>query len=156
MAGWKIKPQKTRGKTANRAARVFIVDFLSGRIARRAFQSAIPLLRNSIVLRFYFCSLLLSHRIFLRMKNARPCDFCLQSAGFIALCSRVFSVNSAQTMPSQRIFSIKISVTTYSSYRKHPPTVVFPQIGGCFTFSVQKYVLRIKDSPLPQSHLSTT
>ena len=34
MADWKIEPQKTRGKTANRAARVFIADFYSGNIAR--------------------------------------------------------------------------------------------------------------------------
>ena len=53
-AGWKIEPQKTRGKAANRAARVFIVDFLSVRIARRAFQHTIPLLQNSIVLQFIF------------------------------------------------------------------------------------------------------
>ena len=33
-AGWRIEPQKTRGKTANRAARVFIADFYSGNIAR--------------------------------------------------------------------------------------------------------------------------
>ena len=92
-AGWRIEPQKTRGKTANRAVRI---------------------------------------------------------------SQRNFSVNSAQIMPSQRIFSVKVSVTAYSSHRKYPPTVVFPQIGGCFTFSVQKYVLRIKDSPHPQSHLSMT
>ena len=34
MAGWRIEPQKTRGKTANRAARVFIAGFYSGNIAR--------------------------------------------------------------------------------------------------------------------------
>ena len=33
-ADWKIEPQKTHGKTANRAARVFIADFYSGNIAR--------------------------------------------------------------------------------------------------------------------------
>ena len=49
-----IEPQKTRGKNANRAARVFIADFYSGRIARRAFQRAIPLFQNSIVLQFIF------------------------------------------------------------------------------------------------------
>ena len=107
----------------------------------------------------YFRSFTLSHRIFLRMKNARPCDFCSRSAGFIRVIARFqrkFSADSAQIMPSQRIFSVKVSVTAYSSHRKYPPTVVFPQIGGCFTFSAQKYVLRIKDSPHPQSHLSTT
>jgi len=51
------------------------------------------------------------------MKNARPCDFGSQfirgSAGFIRalfarlrVFQRVFSVNSAQTIPSQRIFSV--------------------------------------------------
>lgn len=111
----------------------------------------------------YFCKSSLSHRTFPRMKNARPCDFGSQfirgQPDLFALCSHdcaFFSAISAQIMPSQRIFSVKVRVIVYSSHRKYPPTVVFPQIGGCFTFSVQKHVLRINDSPHPQSHLSMT
>lgn len=162
MAGWRIEPQKTRGKIANRAARVFIADLYSGNIAR-VHSSA----------RFHFSGIQSYYSLFLQAltfmshlpthEECTPVRFWFavysRSAGFIrALFARlrVFSVNSAQIMPSQRIFSVKVRVIVYSSHRKYPPTVVFPQIGGCFTFSVQKHVLRINDSPHPQSHLSMT
>jgi len=54
----------------------------------------------------YFCKSSLSRRTFPRMKNARPCDFGSQFVRAITRFQRNFSVNSAQIMPSQRIFSV--------------------------------------------------
>jgi hypothetical protein len=73
-ADWKIDPQKTRGKTANRAARVFIADFYSGNIARVHFSVRFYLFKFSSRYSLFFqYSICVSH--FLRMKNARSCNF---------------------------------------------------------------------------------
>lgn len=99
-------------QTANRAARVFIVDFYSGNIAR---------VHSSM--RFHFSEIQSYYSLFLQIltftshlpthEKCTPVRFWFavysRSAGFIrALFARlrVFSVNSAQTMPSQRIFSV--------------------------------------------------
>ena len=54
-AGWRIEPQKTRGKIANRASRVFIADFYSGNIAR---------VHSSV--RFHFSKIQSYYSLFLR------------------------------------------------------------------------------------------
>ena len=101
MAGWRIEPQKTRGKIANRAARVFIADFYSGNIAR---------VHSSV--RFHFSEIQSYYSLFLQVpaftshlpthEECTPVRFWFavysRSAGFIrALFARlrVFSVNSA-------------------------------------------------------------
>ena len=111
-AGWRIEPQKTRGKNANRAVRVFIADFYSGNIAR---------VHSSV--RFHFSKIQSYYSLFLQIptfmshlsthEECTPVRFWFavysRSAGFILASFarlRVFSVNSAQTMPSQRIFSV--------------------------------------------------
>jgi len=65
---------KTRGKIANRAARIFIADFYSGNIARVHSSVRFHLFKISSCYRYFF-EFLLSHRTFPRTKNARPCDF---------------------------------------------------------------------------------
>jgi len=85
-----LSHRKTRGKTANRAARVFIADFYSGNIAR--VHSSVRFHFSEIHrITVYFCKPSLSHRTFPRMKNARPCDFGSQfirgQPDLFALCS---------------------------------------------------------------------
>jgi hypothetical protein len=111
-AGWSLEPQKTRGKNANRAARVFIADFYSGNIAR---------VHSSV--RFHFSEIQSYYSLFLQIltftshlpthEKCAPVRslfaVCSRSTGFIrALFARlrVFSAISAQTIPSQRIFSV--------------------------------------------------
>ena len=97
-AGWRIEPQKTRGKTANRAARVFIADFYSGNIAR---------VHSSV--RFHFSEIQSYYSLFLQFYafTSHPSTYeeCTP-VRFLFARLRVFSVNSAQTIPSQRIFSV--------------------------------------------------
>ena len=131
-----------------RAAKMLIARraFLSLTFIQATLHARIPACDSTFPkfnrITVYFCKFSLSRRTFTHTKNAHPCDFCLR---FVRAIARF-----------QRKFSVKVSATAYSSHRKYPPTVVFPQIGGCFTFSAQKYVLRIKDSHHPQSHLSMT
>ena len=101
MVDWKIEPQKTRGKNANRAARVFITGILSGHIAR---------VHSSV--QFHFHKISSCYSLFLQvlpfMSHLPTHEECTlvrflfavysRSAGFIrALFARlcVFSANSA-------------------------------------------------------------
>ena len=95
------EPQKTRGKTANRAARIFIADFYSGNIARvyssvRSHFSEIQSYYSLFLQVSTFTSHLPTH------EECTPVQSLFavysRSAGFIrALFARlsVFSVNSA-------------------------------------------------------------
>ena len=124
-AGWRIKPQKTRGKTANRAARVFIADFYSGNIAR---------VHSSV--RFHFSEIQSYYSLFLQIstftshlpthEECTPVRFlfavCSRSAGFIRamfaqlrVFQRKFSANHAKSAYFQRK-SRKVSVNSHLPY----------------------------------------
>lgn len=127
-AGWRIEPQKTRGKNANRAARVFIADFYSGNIAR---------VHSSV--RFHFFKIQSYYSLFLQFltftshlpthEKCTPVRFWFtvysRSAGFIrALFARlrVFSVNHAKSAYFQRKsrnVSVKVSANPRVSAYKN-------------------------------------
>ena len=139
MAGWRTEPQKTRGKIANRAARVFLAT---------SCQAALHGVHSSV--RFHFSEIQSYYSLFLQVptftshlptnKECTPVRFWFavysRSAGFIrALFARlrVFSVNSAQTMPSQRIFSVNPGKSAYLqrksrkvSVNNHLPYIMMP------------------------------
>lgn len=110
-ADWKIEPQKTRGKTANRAARVFIAGFYSGNIAR---------VHSSV--RFHFSEIQSYYSLFLQVptftshlpthEECTPCDFCSRfirgQLDLFALCSRDCAF-SAQIQRKSRKVSVKVS-----------------------------------------------
>ena len=119
MAGWRTEPQKTRGKIANRAARVFLAT---------SCQAALHGVHSSV--RFHFSEIQSYYSLFLQVptftshlsthEECTPVRFWFavysRSAGFILASFarlRVFSVNSAQTMPSQRIFSVNPGKSAY-------------------------------------------
>ena len=96
----------------------------------------------------YFCSFSLLHRTFPQIKNARPCDLYSRFVRAITRFQRNFSVNSAQTIPSQRIFSVnpgKVSVKSAQiqevSVNNHLPYIIMPAhlwkatVGGHSAFS---------------------
>lgn len=96
----------------------------------------------------YFCSFSLLHRTFPQIKNARPCDLYSRFVRAITRFQRNFSVNSAQTIPSQRIFSVnpgKVSVKSAQiqevSVNNHLPYIMMPAhcgkatVGGHSAFS---------------------
>jgi hypothetical protein len=80
-AGWRIEPQKTRGKNANRAARVFIADFYSGNIAR---------VHSSV--RFHFSEIQSYYSLFLQFfafaSNFSTDKECTPVRSLFAVCSR--------------------------------------------------------------------
>jgi len=101
MAGWRIEPQKTRGKIANRAARVFLST---------SCQTELHGVHSSV--RFHFSEIQSYYSLFLQVltfmshlpthEECTPVRFLFavysRLAGFIrALLARlrVFSVNSA-------------------------------------------------------------
>ncbi len=99
-AGWRIEPQKTRGKIANRAARVSARDFTFPKF-------------NRITVLFLQILTFTSHLP--RMKNARPCDFSSQlirgQLDLFALCScdcAFFSVKFSANHAKSAYFQRKI------------------------------------------------
>ena len=97
MAGWRTEPQKTRGKIANRAARVFLAT--SCQAALHGVHSSVRF-HFSEIQSYYslFYKFQLSRRAFPRMKNARPCDFGSQfirgQLDLFALCSRDYAFSA--------------------------------------------------------------
>ncbi|MEF2762114.1 MAG: hypothetical protein U0N39_02550 [Faecalibacterium prausnitzii] len=102
MVGWRIEPQKTRGKIANRAARVFIADFYSGNIAR---------VHSSV--RFHFSEIQSYYSLFLQFfafaSNFSTDKECTPVRSLFALCSRDYAF-SAQF---QRKFSANHTKSAY-------------------------------------------
>ena len=116
----RLRPRQAgRLSLRKRAAKPLIARraFLSLTFIQATLHAFIPACDSAFV-KFHrdtvhFCIFSLLHRTFPRIKNARPCDFCSRfirgQLDLFALCSHdcaFFSVNSAYTMPSQRIFSV--------------------------------------------------
>ena len=121
-ADWRIEPQKTRSKTANRAARVFIADFYSGNIAR---------VHSSV--RFHFSEIQSYYSLFLQVptftshlpmhEECTPVRFLfairwihLRFVRAIARFQRKFSANYANSAYFQRK-SRKVSVKVSANPR---------------------------------------
>ena len=131
-AGWRIEPQKTRGKIANRAARGFIADFYSGNIAR---------VHSSV--RFHFSEIQSYYSSFLRIltftSHLPMHEECTPVRSLFAVCSRdyafsaqfqcKFSANHTKSAYFQRK-SRKVSVNNHLPYIMMPAHCGFSTVGG--------------------------
>ena len=91
-AGWRIEPQKSRGKIANRATRVFIADFYSGNIARVHFSVRFYLNFHRVTVCFF--NIPFAYRTFYAWRMHARAIFIRALFARLRVFQRKFSVNS--------------------------------------------------------------